>query len=583
MRNRTARRLLRRDTSIYSKLMIMFIAVFIPLYFITYFIINWGEDKNRREMGDALLATTEQNLLRLEREMLRVEYYIQRVTVEMAVRTVQFSLSHPDKNDQVEFMLEMKKFTGDIQTMNTFVDQVIVFFPGWNLHLAKDGTIDLIRNHSDLFSNGLLWKAIDNRLFMGNYYRSNPPGGQEDEQFLLAAELSLSQLHAFLENTSSYKAGGAMLVSDAWELQSERYAKSAQQMREVMYANALKSNANKGLMTDVAVDGRHYVAAFKKSAVLGSIMIVYVPDDEYYYPLEMYKWLFRIMTLLSLGVVVLFTYWIYRVLHQPLQKLVGSFRNVERGQLNIAIEHEKNDEFRYIYGRFNTMVINLRTLITDVYEQKMANQQMELKRLQSQINPHFLYNNFFVLYRLIESNRRKSASDFALYLGQHYEFLTRSDEDYIPLSKEMHHVMNYVEIQRLLVEERVQVSIGELQEHLQDIRVPKLIIQPIVENAYKHAFEEKLSNGLLSISFRVEERYLVISVEDNGEGLTAEKLESMRAHLYAETIPADENTGLRNVHRRLVIRFGEHSGIRLHTGAYGGLLVEVRIPVEGGR
>ncbi len=581
MRNRMASGLLRRDTSIYSKLMIMFIAVFIPLYFIAYFIINWGEEKNRREMGDALLATADRGLLQLEREMLRIDYYIDQITVAMAIRTVQFSLSHPDKYDQVGFMLEMKKFTGDVQTMNTFVDQVIVDFPDWNLHLASDSTIELIGNHLGEFSNGPLWKAINNRLFMGNYYSVNLPDGQGEEQFLLAAELSLSQLHSFLENIATYEAGGAMLISDAWDLQSERYSKDAKQMRDVMYAKAQQSDANKGLITDAAIDGRHYVAAFKKSAVFNSVMVVYVPDDEYYYPLKMYKWLFWIMTLLSLGIVILFTYWIYRVLHQPLQKLVGSFRNVERGQLHTAIEHAKNDEFRYIYGRFNTMVVNLRTLITEVYEQKMVNQQTELKRLQSQINPHFLYNNFFVLYRLIQSNRNKSASDFALYLGQHYEFLTRSDEDSISFFKEMNHVQNYVEIQRLLVEDRVQVFVEELQEHLKSLQVPKLIIQPIVENAYKYAFEEKLSNGLLFISFRSEDGYLIITVEDNGDGLTEEKLAHMRSLLYAEAVPADENTGLRNVHRRLVIRFGEDSGIRLHTGSLGGLLVEVRIPVGG--
>lgn len=569
----------RTDLSIYSKLVLLFVAVFIPMYLVAYFVIAWGERHNRAEMADALRNTAAEHLAQIQQELLRLKFYLDQVTVEMAVKLTDFSRTDPNEFDRTEFMLEMRQFADEIRYVSIYIDQVIMIFPEWDIRVWRWSTSAPTLELEDLVSaDSNLVVHREGRFFLSNRYTANLPDNQGKKEFLLAVELSPSQLQLFFENVVGYPNGGAMLVGEDWFWDSNSPSGNASGLRNALYGQALAAGAASGWLTDSVVDGKRYVAAYVKSQLSGAIMIVYAPSSEFLYPLEMYRWLFWVMTLLSVSIVLVFIYWIRRILHRPLYKLVESFRSVERGSLDIAIEHSRNDEFRYIYGRFNAMIANLKTLIQEVYQQKITNQQTELKRLQSQINPHFFYNSLFILHRLIDSKRHAMAADFVSHLGHYYEFISRNDTDEITLSEEMRHCRNYLDIQKLFYANRVTVEVEALPEALHRMQVPKLIVQPIAENGFKHAFAETLSGGLLKIQFRQEVGYLIISVADNGERMTEEKAARIRELLSAEHGPAETGSGLRNVHQRVKLRFGEGSGLFIRLASLGGLLVEIKIP-----
>ena len=132
-----------------------------------------------------------------------------------------------------------------------------------------------------------------------------------------------------------------------------------------------------------------------------------------------------------------------------MKKLVSAFKRVETGELKFSIQHNASDEFQYLYTRFNAMLEYINNLIDQVYTQKIMSQKAELKQLQSQINPHFLFNSFFILQRMIQSEDKENAINFCGFLGQYFQYVTRNSIDEMPFYKEVQHARNYLEIQAI--------------------------------------------------------------------------------------------------------------------------------------
>jgi two-component system, sensor histidine kinase YesM len=225
------------------------------------------------------------------------------------------------------------------------------------------------------------------------------------------------------------------------------------------------------------------------------------------------------------------------------------------------------------------MVERLKTLINQIYKQKILSQKAELKQLQSQINPHFLYNSFFILSRMIKLGQYENSSDFASQLGGYFKYITRSASDEIELQKEVEHARVYTNIQEIRFSRRIRVIFQDLPDCWNDIIVSRLIIQPVIENAFEHGLENKKKDGIIQVTFNSIDRGIQISVEDNGEELTGNELANLQ-QMIAELDDTTEYTGILNIHRRITLKFGEESGMVLSKSTLGGLRVDINIMIQ---
>lgn len=164
------------------------------------------------------------------------------------------------------------------------------------------------------------------------------------------------------------------------------------------------------------------------------------------------------------------------------------------------------------------------------------------------------------------------------HLSRKDEYVTRSGQPDVPLSAEAEHARNYAMIQDMRFSNRIRLRFPPLPGDMKDIIVPKLILQPLLENAYQHGLKETMANGLIDVRFQKTETEAVILVEDNGKNLTDEALESLKESL--ENPDVQETTGLINIHRRLRLRFGAPYGLSFNRGESGGLLVKMLIPAS---
>lgn len=269
------------------------------------------------------------------------------------------------------------------------------------------------------------------------------------------------------------------------------------------------------------------------------------------------------------------------MIHRPMSILIRGFKKAEQGQTGIFITHSRRDEFGYLYSRFNEMLKHLNTLIDENYVQRIRTGEAELKHLQSQITPHFLYNSLFSIKQMAEVENVELIKEFSDYLGQYFRYMTRDSAQEVTLQQEQEHALVYLAIQRIRFGARIRAEVDEIAADCRDIKVPRVLLQPIIENVFEHGLKQKSSNGLLKMSYEKVEHTLTIIIEDNGDSLSEDKLNLLQRQFSEQNAIQGEITGLLNVNQRLRIKFGSPYGLQAERSCLGGLCVRVNLPLKG--
>lgn len=264
---------------------------------------------------------------------------------------------------------------------------------------------------------------------------------------------------------------------------------------------------------------------------------------------------------------------------KPLYQLIGAFEKIKQRNLSTRIYHDRKDEFYFIYDAFNEMVQNMEQLIADIKEQHKLLQNAELMQLQAQIDPHFLYNSFNIIKYMADGEECEQITEFVTALAQYYRFNNKETRQAIPLSAEVEHMETYVYIQQMRFVDRIRVEIGTLPEEVKDYLVPKLILQPLVENCYNHGLKNKLGDGLILVSFELDGDRLTITVADNGEEMTQDKLEKLQQRVI-DTDDASVSHALANIRRRLELAYEDSDMLKLSIGELGGLCAELTFDLK---
>ncbi|MCL2059670.1 MAG: histidine kinase, partial [Oscillospiraceae bacterium] len=259
----------------------------------------------------------------------------------------------------------------------------------------------------------------------------------------------------------------------------------------------------------------------------------------------------------------LYAYMTHKYMNRPLMVLMEHFKRLESGDMESRITGAHRDEFGVLFARFNQMVDKLNSVILQSYRQTIYLQQAELKQLQAQINPHFLYNTYFMLHRLIRKND-PHAGEFSRMLGGYFNYIAKSQDEMPLFAEEINHARNYADIQALRFEGRVSIEFDYVLPEMKNMRVPQLILQPILENAFLHGLDNIVEDGLLKVSFLIMNGAYHIFVMNNGSNISGEALSGLESALAtARDIQEQECSGLINIHRRLQLTFGGGSGLKI--------------------
>jgi Predicted signal transduction protein with a C-terminal ATPase domain len=318
------------------------------------------------------------------------------------------------------------------------------------------------------------------------------------------------------------------------------------------------------------LDNTEYYVSYIKSGSLDWYYVDYVPMQQILSPITSSRNLFYISlaVLLVMSIAVVFV--IYRSVQVPLLQLVRGTKQLSSGDFSVRLRHSGNNEFSLLLGRFNIMAQRIQELIENVYEERLRRREATLKHLQSQINPHFLYNCLFYIKNMARMKNEKAVVAMALNLGEYFRYITRSENDVATIREELNMVTNYLEIQSLRLE-RMRFTI-EVPDDILDKLISRLTLQPIVENAIVHGLEPQAENGEIRIHGYVdaEDSLYRLVVEDSGVGMSDEEIQKLQLSLGK---PLDNNMGCGtwNVHQRLIYLFGEEAGLTYSRSELGGV------------
>lgn len=279
-----------------------------------------------------------------------------------------------------------------------------------------------------------------------------------------------------------------------------------------------------------------------------------------------------VAVLLAAVVILLISYTFTR----PIGKLMTAMKEIEKGDFKIQVVNKSRDEIGRLTESFNFMVSKIDHLVKEVYQEKIAQKNAELEALQAQINPHFLYNTLDSINWMLMDIGADDISDVVVSLGDILKYSIHGKDVLVPLNEEVQYIESYLCIQKNRLEDRLCTSM-EIQKEARACMVPKLILQPMVENAILHGIEPMKDGGRVRITAGLEQQNLLITIEDNGPGMAPEELEQCRAAVYSES-GATDSIGMRNVHRRLRLHFGEEYGLAIESRHQEGTIVTLRMP-----
>lgn len=562
---------------VYQKVIIVFMVMMLPVYLINLWMNISGLSIMKQGFANSSLSN--------------VTFYASQLDDQIAfVRKQQLHLLNDSDLQKLSFLGEELNEYEDFQLVNRIAERLVTIQDSSDF-LVNVGVYVRSLGRTISTQSGVT-KSEGNYGFSITPSRSIPKPVQpfyfvdgkmlfiesgNNGNIIVYMELSVFKLKETLLNLVDYSQdAGALLADDSFAAVISVKAKGPV-LEQLKASKAVMESDHMRDFHMIKVQNRNYMITRTNISPLGLTLYTYRNENELIEPLQKFNIWFILFSIISAAVVILFSYSVNLMIHKPLNKLIQAFKKLEADNLIVSLRNRKPDnEFGYLYRNFDKMVEKLRQSINENYEQKIALQQSELKQLQSQINPHFLYNSFFNLYMICRSGDLESSALLAQKLGGYYQFITRSGKNSVALEEEYRHALDYCEIQSIRFSNRIHVEASELPEAGKMVEVPRLIIQPLVENAFEHAFENGMRRGNVKVETILHDLRLSIIVEDDGNALTEESILKLRMKLdNAEHIP--EKTGLVNVCRRIQLQFGKRSGVFVSRSAWGGLRAEINI------
>ena len=263
----------------------------------------------------------------------------------------------------------------------------------------------------------------------------------------------------------------------------------------------------------------------------------------------------------------------------PLENTVNALEKFSRGDFAVRLKENRCDEIGKLNRIFNKAIKEINELMQKVTQSEILNKEMEFKTLQSQMNPHFLYNTLDTINWLAFKEKQTEICNLVAAISSLIRASISNKKSIITIEQELDYVKNYIYIQHIRYKDRFDI-IYDIDESLLKQAVPKLIIQPIVENAIIHGIENSKNKNLLYISVKRENECIIIIVKDTGIGMTDEKVsELLKEPLNAERDEqkAHTNLGLYAVHKRIQLMYGDLYGLTVQSQAGEGTTVTLHI------
>jgi two-component system, sensor histidine kinase YesM len=273
----------------------------------------------------------------------------------------------------------------------------------------------------------------------------------------------------------------------------------------------------------------------------------------------------------AMAISVLLSY----ALTKPLKNLEINMKKAERGEFDIRVEIESTNEIGKLARTFNLMIMKIKELMSQIVVEQEMKRVSELKALQAQIKPHFLYNTLDSIIWMAETGKMEEVVEMTSSLSKLLRSTIGEGEELIPIARELEHIRHYLTIQNMRYRNKFTYSI-EVHEDILECSILKLVLQPLVENAIYHGIKHNPEQGHILIRCKIEQNDITIQVIDNGVGMNPEQMSKLL--LQKADYRIGSGVGVANVNHRIQLYFGDHYGLSFASEMEEGTTVTLRIP-----
>ena len=426
------------------------------------------------------------------------------------------------------------------------------------------------------------YKYSSVRYEEGNYslFFVMSPYGSEEKTYI-EAQIPGNYVFDMLNNVPIVK-NGYMIVTDLDG--NIIFSENPKLDSQIVSTTLFKETVKKGNGTiHLTAEEIRYVVTIDKIDRLSSYLVSIIPETDISGPFNRIKYTSLLLLCFIIIVIILISYFIAWVLLKRINKMTKAIHKIQNGDLNIHIPVDGSDEISTLAKDINIMSDEINYLVNKVMKAEIVQKEATIAALQAQINPHFLFNTIETIKMMAEINRQEEISSSLTALGNVMWYNIQSDTETIELGTELEFIMDYEKIQNKLLNNCLKITYC-VDSRLFEIKIPKLIIQPLIENSITHGLRNKYEILEIILMASMCEQELCITVQDNGRGIDPERLSyinEMLQHRLTGKILSMSGHGiaLTNIQDRLILKYGSPYGIRIESCENKGVTVKVTVPI----
>lgn len=581
--------------SVSFRLIALFLCALVPLQVFGVILFSNGYKTIANQIGNISASTLTALSENIEKEINIVFSDLYEIEDNATLKQVTSPLNQLDAADYYMSLMKVRNYLETIRDNNPWIQEIRIYITHSNSFLSVIGEHDntlwgkyrhtvyeqseldtLLESTRSIGSNSLIWD--ENGPYVSILYPENTYFSGKRPNFVIQIRLSETEIRSALSAGSAREhesmaildlSSGRVLIGSGAELNADAFAVLYEEIcgEEMPYTGSFSYNDVDYFATACAQEKR------------GLIFMQLTPREIALQSLRHYEMGLVGFVLVSLVMFVICSWLSLRTIRNPILKLVGGFEEIEAGNYDVQLPLVENaDELTYLTSGFNHMSTKLSDTINRLYKQEIYTQRMELSQLQMQINPHFLFNSYFMMDRLLKQGEYEVAEELSNCLGEYFRYINRDARRYVELSMEWNHMCSYAKVQQLRYRRRIELNIEPVPEKYRDYIVPRLILQPLVENSLEHGLAHMKEGGVAKLSFVYDVEFLRVIVEDNGREATNELISSLKERLSGYDAPNQETSALINIHRRLQLYFGPQYGVELSRSELNGLRAEIIMP-----
>ncbi|WP_166786678.1 sensor histidine kinase [Jeotgalibacillus salarius] len=335
----------------------------------------------------------------------------------------------------------------------------------------------------------------------------------------------------------------------------------------------------------IMVDGEEHILVKETSDVTGWTTYIATPMTALASGASVLGLIILLSAFLGLIIFGAASFGFSTAITKPIFKLTETMKKAREGQLQKNKIASSSIEINELNQTYNQMVEQTNHLIQVVYEKEIIQNRAELKALQAQINPHFLFNTLNALYWLLEEKDESELADHVVTMSELFRYTISNGEkknEWVTLHEELEHAERYMSVMKMRFGDRLTWNIT-LPESAKDIQIPKLMIQPLVENAILHGIESRVKPGEIKIEVaQTEPNRVIVMISDDGPGMSKKLLQQVTEAMQSEGISSKKGNGvaLANVHHRLLLHFAGHEtgGLQIESVEGRGTMAYFELP-----